>query len=335
MTALDVDALTVEYRTGSQTSRPVRDLSLHAESGELVLLLGPSGCGKTTLLSVLAGILAPSAGRVRVDGRLVTGLSGPALTRYRRHVVGLVFQSFNLVPSLSAVENVAAPLWAAGWRGRAARDRATELLEQFHLEDFLRSKPGRLSGGQQQRVAIARALVHDPPLLLADEPTAHLDQVQVEGVVRILRQLAAPGRLVVVSTHDERLVPLADQVVRMSPRPVDLAAPPAQVSFGANTLIFAEGDPASVVYVIEKGGVRITRATPDGEQVLARLGRGEYFGELGPMLGVPRAASARAVGSTVLTGYSVRDFRALLRSGQLAAPAREGRALVSSGARSG
>ena len=319
MTRLEVKDLTVEYRSGGYAVRPLDGLGLTAESGELVLLLGPSGCGKTTLLSVLAGILTPTSGEVLLDGQVVTGLKGGELTGYRRSTVGVVFQAFNLVPSLSALENVSAPLWAAGVRKREARERAIALLTEVGLADRLKHRPGDLSGGQQQRVAIARALVHDPPLLLADEPTAHLDHVQVEVVLRVLRQLASPGRLVVVATHDDRMVPLADRVVQMRPDIDTGPREPVRHAYDAGELIFAQGDRGTEVFVVAEGEVVLSRISEHEEEVLARVGSGEYFGELGPMLGFPRSASARATRDTVLVGYSVAEFKELLREGKLAA----------------
>ena len=205
MTRLRIENLTIEYAQGGYAVRPIERFGLVADDGDLVLLLGPSGSGKTTLLSCLAGLLTPAAGNVHVGDTEVTALSGAALAQYRRHGVGIVFQAFNLIPSLNARENVAAPLRLAGVRRREARMRADALLDRVGLGDRAHHRPAELSGGQQQRVAIARALVHDPPLIVADEPTAHLDYVQVEGVLALIRELAAPGRLVVVSTHDARL----------------------------------------------------------------------------------------------------------------------------------
>jgi putative ABC transport system ATP-binding protein len=213
MTAdLVISGLTVEFASGDEKVRPLDGLDLTVPAGEIVLLLGPSGSGKTTLLSCLAGILTPTAGSITFGVVDVSKLSGAALTRYRRSSVGIVFQAFNLVPSLSALENVMAPLLAARVRRRQALTRATALLEQVGLGDRMGHRPGALSGGQQQRVAIARALVNDPPLLLADEPTAHLDQVQVDGVVALLRTLATPERVMVVATHDPRMFSLSDRV---------------------------------------------------------------------------------------------------------------------------
>jgi putative ABC transport system ATP-binding protein len=205
----------VEYACGGQAVRPIDGLDLEVSSGELVLLMGPSGCGKTSLLSMLAGILRPLRGQISVDGLEVTRLAGGRLTDYRRHRVGVVFQAFNLVPSLSAAENVQVPLRAAGLRPRQARRRALELLEQMGLGERASHRPGALSGGQQQRVAIARALALDPPLLLADEPTAHLDREQVGRVARLLREIADEGRTVLVATHDDRIVPLADRAIAL------------------------------------------------------------------------------------------------------------------------
>ena len=218
---LECRDLVVEYSGGGYVVRPIDGLSLEVASGELALLLGASGCGKTTLLSILAAILRPQRGSVRLNGLEVTGLSGGALTEYRRHSVGVVFQAFNLIPSLTASENVQVPLRAAGVGARRARRRAEELLAQVGLGPARPHRPGELSGGEQQRVAIARALALDPPLLLADEPTAHLDYIQIEGVLRLLREIADEGRMVVVATHDERMMPLADRTIELSPRPLE------------------------------------------------------------------------------------------------------------------
>jgi putative ABC transport system ATP-binding protein len=209
------DDLVVEYSGGGYVVRPIDGLSIDVRSGELAVLLGSSGCGKTTLLSVLAAILRPLRGSVRLNGIEVTQLHGRTLNDYRRRRVGIVFQSFNLIPSLTAAENVQVPLRAEGVGTRAARRRAAEMLAEVGLAERQSHRPGELSGGEQQRVAIARALALDPPLLLADEPTAHLDHVQVGGVLRLLREIADAGRMVVVATHDERLVPLADGVVEL------------------------------------------------------------------------------------------------------------------------
>lgn len=317
---LRVRDLTVEYVSGGYVVRPIDGLDLEASSGELVLLLGASGCGKTTLLSVLAAILSPASGSVRLGDLEVTELSGPALARYRRSTVGIVFQAFNLIQSLSAQENVEVPLRIDGVRGPRARARAATLLQEVAMTDRARHRPGDLSGGQQQRVAVARALAHDPPLLLADEPTAHLDYIQVEGVLRLLRKVTDSGRIVVVATHDERMVPLADKIVQLTPAAPGVQVPPERLELAAGQVLFRQGEQGDRVYVVESGTIHIVRERADGaEELLDSIGPGGYFGELAPMFGLRRAASARAGEPSVLTGYSLHDFRERLNGRPLSA----------------
>jgi putative ABC transport system ATP-binding protein len=307
---LEVNDLTMEYSSAGYVVRPVRDFNLRMDAGELGLLLGPSGCGKSTLLSALAGILRPAAGSIRVGGSEVTALRGSALGHYRQSSVGIVFQAFNLIPSLSARENVELVLRTAGRGRRAARRRADELLEQVDLSEHLHQRPGQLSGGQQQRVAIARALALDPPLLLADEPTAHLDYIAVEGVLTILRRLADAERTVLIATHDERLLPLADRTINLAPARAPAAGPPETIDLADGAVLFHQGDAGSLVYVVESGAVGLTRERSDGtEESLQTVQPGAYFGELAPMFGLPRSASARALGHTVVTGLALSEFR--------------------------
>jgi putative ABC transport system ATP-binding protein len=309
-TGVQIRDLVVEYSSGGYPVRPINGLDLDANSGELILLLGASGSGKTTLLSILAAILTPTSGSVRVGDTEVTELKGSALTRYRRETVGVVFQAFNLIPSLSALENVTVPLRAAGVGRREAKARATALLESVDLSHRLEHKPADMSGGQQQRVAIARALAHDPPVVLGDEPTAHLDYIQVEGVLRILRQLADDGRVVIVATHDDRIIPLADRVVNLTPRADTESREPERITLEPGATLFAQGDAGELVYVVESGTIEIVRTRDDGsEEAVASVKPGNYFGELAPMFGLRRSAGARAVDATVVTGYTLRDFR--------------------------
>ncbi|HEY2430730.1 MAG TPA: ATP-binding cassette domain-containing protein [Acidimicrobiales bacterium] len=310
MDLVRTEALTVAYSQGDYVVKPLDRLDAAVADGELALLLGPSGSGKTTLLSCLAGILKPTSGSVHVNDIEVSALDARGLAAYRRQTVGIVFQAFNLIAGLSALENVMAPLRLAGVGRRTASARATELLEQVDLGHRLHHVPSRLSGGQQQRVAIARALVHDPPVLLADEPTAHLDYVQVEGIARLLRGLAAPGRAVVISTHDDRLLPLADRVIDLAPRHTAATPPPVGRVLGAGEVLFHQGDPADFVWVVDRGEITIFRTRDDGvDEVLATETPGTYFGEMGPLLGLPRSASARAAGEAVVSALSVRDFK--------------------------
>jgi putative ABC transport system ATP-binding protein len=218
MPELSVSGLTVEFGAGGEVTRPLDGFGMEASPGSLVLLLGPSGSGKTTLLSCLAAILSPTRGSIAFGDVAISALAGKERTAFRRHTVGIVFQAFNLVPSLTATENVMAPLLAAGVGRAHAATRAAELLERVELEHRATHRPGELSGGQQQRVAIARALVHDPLLVLADEPTAHLDHTQVDGVLRLLAGLMDGERVMVIATHDDRLLALGGQRVDLGRR---------------------------------------------------------------------------------------------------------------------
>lgn len=310
MPDLIIDELTVEYDAGEYTVKPLDGFSTRVSDGSLAVLLGPSGCGKTTLLSCLGGILTPTGGTIRWGDTEVSALTGSSLDAYRRDGVGIVFQSFNLVPSLTALENVTAPLRAAGWPGRRANERARGLLDHVGLTDRTEHHPSQLSGGQQQRVSLARALAHDPALIIADEPTASLDYVQVEGVLRLLRELAAPGRVVVVATHDDRLLPLADEIIEMVPRFHDDAVGPTRTELSDGEILFVQGSRGNRIYVIESGAIDIVREHPSGQtEVLARLDAGEHFGEMGPLFGMPRSATARAGSPTVVTGYTPEQFR--------------------------
>jgi putative ABC transport system ATP-binding protein len=318
MADLSIRDLTVEYSSGGYAVRPIDGLHHEVRSGSLGLLLGPSGCGKSTLLSCLAGILTPTSGEIWLGEERISGLDGKALTDYRRWKVGIVFQAFNLVPSLTALENVMAPLRAAGVGGKEARTRANDLLEKVNLEHRAKHHPADMSGGQQQRVAIARALACDPPLLLADEPTAHLDYVQVESVLELLRDLAEPGRIVVVATHDERMLPLADQVLEMAPKFADPAGDPERVELGAGETLFEQGSRGNRIYVVEAGAIGIYRQLADGgEEHLATVPVGGHFGEMGPLFSLPRSATARAVEPSVVVGYTVRQFGDRMGKGSL------------------
>ena len=310
MAELEVRDLTVEFDSGGYVVRPLERFSFDAEDGEMVAVVGPSGCGKTTLLSCLAGLLTPTSGSIGFRGQEVTSLAGAALGQYRRHTVGVVFQAFNLIPSLTAKGNVMAPMRLAKMPRHAASRRADELLELVGLAERADHRPGRMSGGQQQRVAIARALVHEPPMVLADEPTAHLDHIQVEGVLRLIRTLAAPGRLVLVVTHDDRITHLADRVIELVHKFAASDREPETVRLGPGEVLFHQGDRGDLIYVVEEGEIEIYLMRSDGtEERLAVTGPGGYFGELGPTLNLPRSASTRALVPSVLTGYPVRAFR--------------------------
>jgi putative ABC transport system ATP-binding protein len=217
--------VTKEFGAGEARTAALRGVDLDVRAGELTLLVGPSGCGKTTLISVIAGLLRPTAGSVSVLGADLAALSGRQQALFRGRHLGFVFQQYNLLPALTAAENAAVPLLIAGVRRREAVARATAVLEAVGLGGRARSLPAQLSGGQQQRVAIARALVHEPRLLVCDEPTAALDAQAGQTVMGLLRQVAVqPGRAVLVVTHDSRVFGFGDRVVHMSDGRVERVA---------------------------------------------------------------------------------------------------------------
>jgi putative ABC transport system ATP-binding protein len=307
---LVVTDLVVEFIHDGYAIRPLDGLSFEAQPGELVVLLGPSGSGKTTLLSCLGGIMTPTSGSIRVGDTDIATMSGKQLDAYRRDQIGFVFQAFNLIASLTARENIAVPLTLTGMSRKDAFARADELLDQVNLGDRGHHLPSRLSGGQQQRVAVARGLGHDPPLLLADEPTANLDHIQAEAIIRLLQGLRDDGRMIIVSTHDSRLVPIADRIVQLIPVGGHDEIATHEVTYAAGESIFEQGDDAELVYVVVSGEVDVVRILADGsEEQLVHLGPEQYFGELGPFLGFPRSASVRAHTDVVLTAYSPRVFR--------------------------
>jgi putative ABC transport system ATP-binding protein len=307
---LSIQNLVVEYPSGADTVRPIDGFDLDVAAGSLVILMGPSGCGKTTLLSCLGGILRPSSGAIKFGDVDVASLTARELQTYRRDTVGIVFQAFNLVPSLTALENVMVPLLAAGASRRAASKKAGQLLARVGLEERMTHRPGDLSGGQQQRVAVARAIALDPPLILADEPTAHLDFIQVEEVLKLIRELASGDRMVVVATHDSRILPLADRVVEMVPDFASMDRPPDTVEVTAGEVLFEQGTMGDLIYVVSEGELEIMRELAGGgEELLKVATRGEYFGEIGPLFHLPRSATVRARTDSKVVGYTVQAFR--------------------------
>ncbi|MBX9579264.1 MAG: ABC transporter ATP-binding protein [Gemmataceae bacterium] len=205
------------FGIGDTRVAALREVDLDLPYGELVLLVGPSGCGKTTLISVVAGLLDPSEGEIEVLGESLSRMRGGRKVRFRGERIGFVFQQYNLLPALTAAENAAVPLLIAGWNRRKAVARAADLLTEVGLADKLTAYPSQLSGGQQQRVAIARALVHEPKLLVCDEPTAALDAASGRTVMGLIRKVAVePDRAVVVVTHDSRVYDFGDRIVSMA-----------------------------------------------------------------------------------------------------------------------
>ncbi len=204
------------YGHGAARVHALENVNLELHPGEVTLIVGPSGSGKTTLLMIAGAMLTASQGRVAVEGVSLQGLGSRQLAHIRLMRIGFVFQSFNLFPALSALDNVALPAALAGVDGRTRRRRAGRILGELGLGERLKHRPEELSAGEKQRVALARALINDPPLLLADEPTANLDTKSGLNVLHIFREIASrEGRAVLVVTHDARLIHRGDRVLHL------------------------------------------------------------------------------------------------------------------------
>jgi len=216
MYALETRNVTKTYTLEGQPINAVKEVSLAVKPGEFIALVGPSGSGKTTLLAILAALLAPSSGEVMIAGRDLAKLSEGQRVAFRREQIGFTFQANNLVPYLNALENVELMLRLNGKLDKAGRERAKEILTRLGLGNRLHNLPGQMSGGQQQRVAIARALIHNPAVVLADEPTASLDTERAFQVVETFSGLIhEQGRAGIMVTHDLRMVNFTDRVVMM------------------------------------------------------------------------------------------------------------------------
>ena len=215
-TAVRCRAVTKKYGAGDASVMALRGIDLDVRHGELLMVVGPSGCGKTTLISVIAGILDQDSGQCEVLGRDLKQMDKSERARFRGLSIGFIFQLFNLLPALSAVENVSVPLLINGMSRKNAEARAQEVLEAVSLGSRLDALPGKLSGGQQQRVAIARAMVHGPKLIVCDEPTSNLDHETGHSIMKLLRDAAkSPERALIVVTHDPRIFEFADRIARM------------------------------------------------------------------------------------------------------------------------
>ena len=211
--AVAVAGVAKTYRRGSRSVVALADISLQVEEGAFAVVTGPSGSGKTTLLNLLAALDVPDRGEIVVAGTRLDGLGGRAAARFRSQRVGIVFQAYNLLPQLTALENVIVPMIP---RKQVDRRRAEELLASVGLGDRSTHRAVELSGGEQQRVAIARALANDPPLLLADEPTGNLDDDSARAVLGLLAQAHRRGRTVLLATHDRESLHRADRVIELS-----------------------------------------------------------------------------------------------------------------------
>lgn len=214
MPIITTSNLTKIYGSGQTAVAALDHVSLKIEPGEFVAIMGPSGCGKSTLLHLIGGLDKATEGIVAVDGHNLNDLDDDSLTELRRRKMGFVFQFYNLIPVLTALENAALPVTLDGVKPAQAQKKATEWLSRFGLGDRLSHRPDQLSGGQQQRVAIARALVAEPQLILADEPTGNLDTKSSDEIAGLLRQVSKEfGRAVIMVTHDPRIAAYADRII--------------------------------------------------------------------------------------------------------------------------
>jgi len=214
MSIVETQALPKVYGSGDTALTALNHVSIHIQAGEFVAIMGPSGCGKSTLLHLLGGLDRPSSGGVLIEGHQLSDLNDTRLAELRRRKIGFVFQFFNLLPVLNALENAALPLLLDGVPLKTAQKKAAGWLDRVGLNDRHTHRPSQLSGGQQQRVAIARALVSEPAIILADEPTGNLDTHAADEIVALLRQVSSEwGRAVVMVTHDPRIAAYADRII--------------------------------------------------------------------------------------------------------------------------
>jgi len=210
-----LENVTKIYKMGSEEIKALDDLSLEIRDGEILVVMGPSGSGKSTFLHLAGCLDRPTSGRVLIDGKDVSNLREKELARIRNKIIGFVFQQFNLLPRLTALENVELPMIYAGIPKRKRVERAKKLLEMVGLSDRMKHRPSQLSGGQQQRVAIARALANNPKIILADEPTGNLDTKSGEVVISILKDLNRKGLTIVIVTHDPDVTIIAHRVIHL------------------------------------------------------------------------------------------------------------------------
>ena len=213
---LSIESVTKSFQKGKEVITPLEDVKLEVKRGEFLSLMGPSGSGKTTLLNLIAGIDSPSSGCIYFDGNDIAKLSRSELTRWRAEHVGYIFQLYHLVPILTAFENVELPLLLGKLTKAERKQKVMAALELVGLADRAKHRPSELSGGQEQRVAIARAIVHDPELLVADEPTGDLDRESADSILRLLGELAREhGKTIIMVTHDPKASAAADRALQL------------------------------------------------------------------------------------------------------------------------
>ncbi|HBV68322.1 MAG TPA: macrolide ABC transporter ATP-binding protein [Clostridiales bacterium] len=210
---IDLKDITKVYDMGSVKVQVLNGISLHVDEGEFISIIGPSGSGKSTLMNIIGCLDVPTEGEYYLDGKEISTYNEKQLSKIRNQKIGFIFQKFNLLPKLTALENVELPLIYRGMNHKERRQRSIDALEKVGLSDRMNHNPTELSGGQQQRVAIARALAGDPPVLLADEPTGNLDSKSGTDVMNLIRQLSSEGKTIVLITHDNEVAKAAQRII--------------------------------------------------------------------------------------------------------------------------
>jgi len=327
------------YKTAVGDYHALNSIDLQIQAGEFVSIIGKSGSGKSTLLNMITGIDRPTSGEVHVNGTAVHGLNENRMARWRGKNLGIVFQFFQLLPTISVIENIMLPMdFCRTYPMREREKRALSLLEMVELADHAYKLPTALSGGQQQRVAIARALANDPPVIIADEPTGNLDSKTADSVFELFTNLVAQGKTIIIVTHDSALAKrthrtaliadgeivneyVARAIPTLSQDQMLWATRNAKpLTYEAGTLIISEGSHADTFYVLCKGTVDIVLPRPNQSDVIAmQLGPGKFFGEMAFFHDRKRQASVRAAetGSVEVLSLSYAQLEELLNQSEV------------------
>ncbi|MFC0216165.1 ATP-binding cassette domain-containing protein [Paenibacillus chartarius] len=327
------------FQTAEHAYTALKGIDLSIETGEFVAIIGKSGSGKSTLINMMTGIDTPTSGTVTVEGIDITRLRRGQLAQWRGRRMGIIFQFFQLLPTLTLLENVMLPMDFCGmFTPKERRSRAYALLEQVDMAEHAHKMPAMISGGQQQRVAIARSLANDPPIIVADEPTGSLDSKTADSIFGLFARLVENGKTVVMVTHDndlakkvQRSIIVADgeivneYVLQALPNlDVDmlthLHAVLQRLNYAPGEVIVRAGEEGDKAYIITKGKVNVYMPRPPGEDVhVATLEAGQYFGEIALMRGGPRTATVRASehGAVELMALGKEAFGAVIGSSSL------------------
>ena len=343
--ALRIRGLEHDFGDGELKKQVLYQNNLDVYEGEIVIMTGPSGSGKTTLLTLIGTLRSVQRGSLRVLGRELFGASRQELITTRRNI-GFIFQAHNLFGSLTAMQNVSMAMELFDFSPQERKQRATELLERMNLGHRLNYRPDSLSGGQKQRVAIARGLAHGPKIVLADEPTAALDEASGREVVSLFQELAQKQKVTIVMvTHDNRILDVADRIVNMVDgriksdvvvresalicefvqklppfrglTPATLAAVADKMwaeQHLAGDLILRQGDPGEKFYLVRRGEVEVYMEEHGEKRILALLREGDCFGEKALVTGEPRNASVRALRGTLVYVLGKDDFQSAIQS---------------------